>query len=274
MADTTEISWTDSTMNPVIGCTAISEGCINCYAESMNAHRKWTTWGPHGTRRVTSDATWANPLKWQANASKFQAAHGHRQRVFCASLSDVFDNKWPLGVRDRLWALIRATPDLDWQLLTKRPENIARFLPADWGDGYPNVWLGTTTENQETYDRRWSVLWRIPARVRFLSYEPALGPIHSRWEIGCKPDWVIFGGESGRHARDCDSAWARLMRDACMDAGVAFFLKQWGHYGSNPWVVEHGCSLRDAATLDPICNGKGGGLLDGRLHRNFPRSHL
>jgi protein gp37 len=273
MAITTHISWTDSTFNPWIGCTNVSAGCDHCYAETLNSFRGWTQWGPHGVRRETSDATWKHPEKWQRQASAFTCEQGRRRRVFCASLADVFDNKAPPGARDRLWKLIRATPDLDWQLLTKRPQNIHKMLPPDWGDGYPNVWLGTTTEDQETLNQRWPVLASTPARVRFLSYEPAIGPARLLGDPGAmRPDWVIFGGESGPGARTADPQWARDMRDDCQRLGVAFFLKQWGTYESSPLVCEEGLRPQAAMLQDAPANGKGGALLDGRLWREFPAS--
>jgi protein gp37 len=149
-----------------------------------------------------------------------------RRRVFCASLADVFDNQVPPEWRADLWLLIRETPELDWQLLTKRPQNIARMLPSDWSDGYPNVWFGATTENQEEFDRRWPILARIPAIVRFVSYEPAIGLLTLTPSNGHLPDWVICGGESGSHSRMMEPAWARSMRDQCRDLGVPFFMKQ------------------------------------------------
>jgi protein gp37 len=270
MADTTGIEWTDSTFNPWIGCTNISAGCDHCYAETMNAYRGWTQWGPHGERRRTSPATWANPRKWQAGAKAFRRAHGRRRRVFCASLADVFDNRAPAGAREDLFALIRETADLDWQLLTKRPENLARFLPPDWGDGYANVWLGTTTEDHAAYSRRWPILARTPARVRFLSYEPAIGPLGPDHDMA--PDWIISGGESGSKVRIMQPRWARQVRDYCIAHDVAFFHKQWGDYQSNPWVSEEGLIKQQAEARDPKTNGKGGGLLDGRLWRDFPAS--
>jgi protein gp37 len=135
----------------------------------------------------------------------------------------VFDNRAPDGARDDLWQLIRATPQLDWLLLTKRPENIAKMLPADWSSGWSNVWLGTTCEDQAHFDRRWPILRAVPAAVRFISYEPALGPL----SIGsARPSWIICGGESGAGARYMESAWARALRDECAAAGVPFFFKQ------------------------------------------------
>src|SRR5262249_40070407 len=136
-----------------------------------------------------------------------------------------FDNKAPAHARDDLWALIRATPQLDWLLLTKRPENIAKMLPAEWGAGWANVWLGTTCEDQKHFEHRWPILSGVPAAVRFISYEPALGPLVLG---GARPDWVICGGESGAgdHTRYMDPEWARSMRDQCAAGGIAFFMKQ------------------------------------------------
>jgi protein gp37 len=143
--------------------------------------------------------------------------------VFCASLADVFDNQAPAGARDDLFALVRDTPELDWLLLTKRPQNISKMLPADWGNGWPNVWLGTTTENQEEAERRIPRLRSVPAIIRFLSCEPLLEAI--------EPDltgisWVICGGETGRGQREMDPDWVRALQDQCQAAGVAFFMKQ------------------------------------------------
>jgi protein gp37 len=220
LAQNSKIEWTDHTFNPWIGCQKVSPGCDHCYAETMMDHRyHHVEWGPHGDRIRTSPANWRKPLQWA------RAANASRPKVFCASLADVFDNKAPAGARGDLWALIRATPGLDWMLLTKRPENIIRMLPADWGDGWSNIWLGTTCEDQEHFERRWPVLRNVPAAIRFISYEPALGPL----VIGnAHPDWIICGGESGagERTRFMDPAWARSIRDQCDSKGIAFFMKQ------------------------------------------------
>lgn len=257
------IEWCDFTFNPWVGCTKISPACDNCYAEGW-ARRTgqaelWT-----GERRRTTPANWRQPLKWDQQSAAQVAAGGRRLRVFCASLADVFDNQVPDDWRADLWALIRATPNLDWQLLTKRPQNIARMLPPDWGDGWPHVWLGTTVEAQERADRNIPYLLDTPAAVRFLSVEPLLGavdlqqiaihtPRHSMLgpferndtpmllnaltghvsgidEIGARIDWVIVGGESGPNARPMHPDWARQIRDQCAAAGVPFLFKQWGEY--------------------------------------------
>jgi protein gp37 len=146
--------------------------------------------------------------------------------VFCASLADVFDNQVDPDWRQDLYELIRLTPELDWLVLTKRPENCEKMLPFDWLDGFPNVWLGTTAENQTYYDRRWRVLRHVPARAHFISYEPALGPLDIECGEDRLPDWIICGGETGNGARYMKPRWARNLRDQCKGLGVKFFLKQ------------------------------------------------
>lgn len=235
MGETTEIAWTDSTFNAWIGCMKVSAGCDNCYAETMMDKRYGrVSWGQRktdetapsvGTRVRTSAAYWRQPITWNKHYATFQAQHGHRQRVFCASLSDVFDNQVPVAWRLDLWRLIAATPELDWLLLTKRPENIEKMLPRDWPLGFPNVWLGTTAEDQEAFDRRWPILNEITAHVRFISYEPAIGPLSMK-NHRAKPDWMICGGESGKGYRPMSTAWAYSLMEECDRAAVPFFFKQ------------------------------------------------
>lgn len=232
MAEKTEIAWTDSTFNPWIGCQKVSAGCDRCYAEEMMDKRYGRVqWGPHGERVRTSAAYWRQPLTWNKHFAAFQAKHGRRQRVFCASLADVFDNQAPVGARADLWRLIWDTPNLDWLLLTKRPENIVDMLPESWSshrDEWRNVWLGVTAENQQEFNRRWPVLSRVPhVAVKFISYEPAIGPLDNIYATaGQSPDWIICGGESGRGYRDMPELWADDVREMCRDAGAAFFMKQ------------------------------------------------
>jgi protein gp37 len=251
MAETT-IGWADFTFNPWTGCTKVSPGCDHCYAEGWAKRSGHVQWGPHAARRRTAAATWLAPLKWNLAA----AQAGRRARVFCASLADVFDNHASIlpDWRADLWSLIAATPHLDWLLLTKRPQNIARMLPPTWCGGWPNVWLGTTVENQTEANRRILHLLDTPARVRFLSCEPLLGPVAldmiltdemgiyalsgifsdgsgpSGFSQGPGIDWVICGGESGPGARPMHPDWARSLRDQCAMEGVPFFFKQWGEW--------------------------------------------
>ncbi|MEK6290091.1 MAG: phage Gp37/Gp68 family protein [Paraburkholderia tropica] len=182
MSENSKIEWTDHTFNPFIGCTKVSPGCDNCYAEHMmdtRMHR--VKWGPGQPRARTSAANWREPVRWNARHEEFFAAHGRRQRVFCASLADVFDNAVPAAWRRDLAALIEATPALDWQLLTKRIGNAAAMLVDMFPSGTPDhVWLGATVVNQTEADRDVPKLLATPARVRFLSIEPMLGYIDIR----------------------------------------------------------------------------------------------
>lgn len=263
MAENSNIEWCDHTFNPWIGCTKVSPACDNCYAEAHDNRFGGGHWGPHAPRRRTSESNWKKPLTWNRKAGK----DGTRPRVFCASLADVFDNKVPEDWRSDLWELIRATPNLDWLLLTKRPQNFQKMLPDDWGSGYRNVWLGTTVENQKEADRRIPHLLRVPCVIRFLSCEPLIQPIDlnrihetfdgglgQKWE-SCitgrafdvwsdrdtegwpKIHWVIVGGESGPHARPMNPNWVRSLRDQCQAANTAFFFKQWGEWA--PLLPDH-----------------------------------
>lgn len=169
MAETTNIAWTDSTFNPWMGCSKVSPGCDHCYAEVSTPSRTMhVMWGPHEARRRTSAANWNLPRRWNAAHEEFFAANGRRRRVFCASLADVFDNQVELAWREDLWKLVRETPNIDWLILTKRIGNVAKMMPADWGSGYRNVWLGITAVNQVEADRDIPKLLNVPAAVRWL----------------------------------------------------------------------------------------------------------
>lgn len=265
MGADSKIEWTDHTFSPWVGCTKISPGCDHCYAESW-AKRTGGAALWQGERRRTTAANWRQPLKWNREA----AAAGIRQRVFCSSLADVFDNQVPAEWRDDLWRLIFATPHLDWLLLSKRPQNIATMLPRD-GDflgarwPWPGVWLGTTVENQAEADRRIPHLLAVPKAKWFLSCEPLLGPIRfdrvpgfNRLGLDVSRLWVIAGGESGPGARPMHPDWARLLRDQCAAAGVPFLFKQWGEWQWGEWAGE--------MLARRIGKKAAGRLLDGVLH--------
>jgi len=283
MADRTKIEWTDATWNPVRGCTRVSEGCRNCYAEVMAARFSDPgQWGHGIARRVTlpngtTDHRWTGkvalaehlldqPLRWRAP-----------RHVFVNSTSDLFHESIPEDWIDRVFAVMALAPQHTFQVLTKRPERMRRYLQALdirrlvraalpfiagkdnevalWDIPLPNVWLGTSIENQITADERIPVLLDTLAAVRFVSAEPLLGPVRlpgliqyaspgncvsidGDWwhEPGscslCRPalDWIITGGESGPGARPMHPDWARMLRDQCHEAGVAFFFKQWGEW--------------------------------------------
>lgn len=263
MAENSAIEWTDHTFNPWEGCQKVGPGCDNCYAETRNARfvpkndpARGTApnWGPGAPRRRTSAANWNKPLQWNRDAEAFASANGGRkQRVFCASLADVFDNAVDPKWRRDLFDLIARTPALDWLLLTKRIGNV-RAMVQDCGfTALPsNVWLGATIVNQAEADRDIHKLLSAPAAVRFLSMEPLLGPVNLSWCLGrfyekesvfyrsdtpppgresLHIDWVIVGGESGDGARPMHPDWARDLRDQCKAASVPFLFKQWGEWG-------------------------------------------
>jgi len=279
MAGFSKIEWTDSTFNPWVGCTKIKRpgrtpsACDFCYAEKWAKRSGQVAWG-NNPRRRTTEAYWRSPLRWNVQSADFYRKHGRRRRVFCASLADIFDNQVDAEWRADLFGLVRQCDQIDWQILTKRPQNIRKMLPRDWGDGYPNVWLGTTAEDAESYRQRVGHLLALPAVVRFVSYEPALGPL-GKIKVGDRtPDWIIIGGESGVRtdlARPTQPQWARDVIVECRQYGVAPFLKQWGAYSNNPLVLEDGLSIKEAMRADPPENGKGGGKLDGKILREFPR---
>jgi protein gp37 len=246
MAENSKIEWCDHTMNFWIGCQEVSGACDSCYARVQNEHWKWVNgWGPDGERRRTSASNWHKLRLWNRKAGE----QGVRHKVFSNSLSDFFDNHKDVSIaRREAWHYIEQSPSLDFLILTKRPQNIAKMLPdpetgvKPWADGWPNVWLGTTTENQEEADRRIPHLLNAPAAKHFLSCEPLLGPVTVARSLliaaseepgpdaNAKIDWVIAGGESGPNARPWHPDWARSLRDQCAAAGVPFFWKQNGEY--------------------------------------------
>ncbi|WP_346773654.1 phage Gp37/Gp68 family protein [Sphingomonas sp. S-NIH.Pt1_0416] len=265
MAENSAIEWTDHTFNPWEGCQKAGPGCELCYAEKRNARFGGgiaPNWGPGAPRRRTSPSNWRKPLRWDADAAAFYAQHGRRQRVFCASLADVFDNAVDPAWRTDLFDLIKATPNLDWLLLTKRIGNVEKMTA---GTGFPeNVWLGATVVNQVEAERDIPKLATINAEVRFLSIEPLLRPIELGEHLIYRPcpnslgglqmdpstgmyeccsrcdwtgigdelaiHWVIVGGESGVGARPMHPDWARGIRDRCAAAGIPFLFKQWGEH--------------------------------------------
>jgi protein gp37 len=241
-----EISWTHLTFNPWSGCTKVSEACSFCYAEAAPApRRRGAVWGPTAERKLALDSYWRGPIKWNAVA----ADAGVRLRVFCASMADVFEDRPDLEPwRLRLWDLIGRTPNLDWLLLTKRPAKMASWAQEHgWLD---NAWAGVSIENQKNGQSKIWHLLRVPAKIRFLSCEPLLGPLDfsamttdppgSGFALmdglgridGSDPQisWIIVGGESGPLARPMHPAWARAIRDQAKKAGVAFHFKQWGEW--------------------------------------------
>lgn len=272
------ISWTDQTWNPIRGCSRVSQGCVNCYAESMAARFSGPGQPYEGLARMTpSGARWtgevrlveehlADPLRWK-----------RPRRVFVNSMSDLFHEKLAFEDISAVFRTCMFAERHTFQILTKRPgrmleyvEHVTRRKPAHGpADGerilgqqwpLPNVWLGVSVEDQKTADERIPLLLQCPAAVRWVSYEPALGPVDFSFpqslfpegpsrccydmDCGCLGmptdpppwffpkgegiDWIVVGGESGPHARPFDLAWARSIVEQCAAAGVACFVKQMG----------------------------------------------
>ncbi|PWC92999.1 phage Gp37/Gp68 family protein [Azospirillum sp. TSO5] len=270
MAKNSKIEWTTHTFNPWWGCLKVSPACKHCYAESWAKRTGHDIWGVNAERRFFGDKHWSEPLKWNADAAGAEI----RPRVFCASMADVFEDRRDLDTaRDRLWSLIEGTPNLDWLLLTKRPEMVSALAP--WKEKWPeNVWLGTTVENQTWADERLPKLAEIPAAVRFISAEPLLGPLDlGNWISTI--DWVITGGESGPKARPSSPSWFRDLMNQCMAADVSFHFKQWGD-----WAPGQGISLakvrsalaEDGTTMLRLGKKVAGRTLDGTIWDGLPRA--
>ncbi len=286
MAEISEISWTDATFNPWWGCTKVSPACDNCYAERDSKRygfgetgSQFPIWGKDSQRRFFGDKHWNQPRKWNAQAEK----DGKRLRVFCASMADVMEDRRDLDEwRVKLWKLIEETPNLDWLLLTKRPQNFRRFLPEAWIESpMQNVWGMTTVESPQ-YLWRVDSLLKTPFSIRGLSCEPIVAPLDLEYpkelfpdgpqmccsghDCGCmgKPcepptiwglDWVIAGGESGPSARPADPNIYRLLRDQCVSWKVPFHFKQWGEFNADQVRVGKKAAGRE---------------LDGRTWDEFP----
>jgi len=336
MGENSKIEWTDHTFNPWWGCTHVHEGCRHCYAETW-ANRFGVKWGPNGVRRLCSEDVWRQPLKWNRKAEQLQQRArvfcASMADVFEDWSGPILDksgevwtkpylqsewdrNNWhtcdietmkrdPQGwqyvtmddVRRELFRLIDATPWLDWQLLTKRPENIERMWPersvrtrdqivdymkATQGLCRANVWLGTSISAQESwYKQRGPLLECRPlAPVLFVSAEPLLGPVcdivHGDGQDDI--DWVICGGESGIKARPMDPRWVRSFRDQCQATNTSFFFKQWGewlphsqtqYFGGHFSLPRHKFDDDNLATR--VGKQAAGRLLDGREWNEFPR---
>jgi protein gp37 len=251
------IEWTDHTFNPWIGCTKVSPGCAHCYAETLMATRYGRVkWGKGQKRERTSEANWKKPCFWNTKEDVLEMSRTpgprRRPRVFCASLADWLDEEVDAAWLADLLVLVHDCANLDWLLLSKRPQNWRARLEAAlafmdaagirhdvkvWIDSWlkgtapANVWIGTTVEDQQRADERIPALLKIPARVRFLSCEPLLESLQLQHWLGTTNiHWVICGGESGPGARPMHPDWARSLRDQCQAAGVAFFFKQWGNW--------------------------------------------
>lgn len=285
MSARTKIEWTDTTWNVVVGCSKVSEGCRSCYAirdawrlahnpklgivggdesvphELLNPYRILV-------EKVGGKINWTGDLHFFEERLNLPTHLRRASKIFINSLSDLFHERLSFERVDQVFHVAARNDRHDFQVLTKRSERMKNYskrmaglaigeieseshpeiqFPKTWP--LPNVWLGVTVENEETAAERIPALIDTPAAVRWISYEPALGPINwKRWLKGI--DWVVCGGESGPGARPMQPEWARAARDACEEAGVPYFFKQWGG------------------------KKKAGRVLDGRTHNDFPKSRI
>jgi protein gp37 len=305
---TTKIEWTEDTFNPAAGCIRASPGCDHCYAAEMSlrleaialakqakgeavpaslakyigvaGRTKQGTAAFNGTINLDWEAL-NEPLKWRKP-----------KMVFPFSMSDAFHRSIPDTFLNATFKVIAQTPHITYQVLTKRPDRALEYQREYWPEGLPrNVWLMTSTENQQTYDERVPYLVQVKAAVRGLSMEPLLGHVEmgllgtlpsnisSQYALFAdKIHWVIAGGESGRNARPMHPDWARSVRDQCVEADVPFFFKQHGAwwpgefgrlYPSNHKVVD----FADGQQMVNLGKKEAGRLLDGREWSQYPEVH-
>lgn len=262
MAEHTGIEWTDATFSPWLGCQKLSAGCDNCWAERLDTMNGGTHWTQRAARQIVAETTWSKPVQWNRKV----AALGHRMKVLCGSVCDVFElNTEVPGLetaRARLWTLIDSTPNLAWLLLTKRPQYIEGMVPLKWlrASRWPrNCFCGVSVENSN-FKKRIDCLLRVPAPLLFVSCEPLLGRLDL--DAYLKPNgrgrsigWIIAGGENGWGVRPSHPDWFRLLRDQCRSAGVPFFFKTWG-------------------SATKLAHGMKSDLLDGEVCRDYPTQLL
>lgn len=287
----TSIEWADMVWNPTTGCTKVSAGCKNCYADVI-AKRFW------GERKFTDVRVHRErldqPLHWRKP-----------RRVFVNSMSDLFHDDVPVRFIGMVWSRMLECPQHQFMILTKRPTRmrdvVTRLVDEGKRKGLreaSNIWLGVSAEDQATANQRIPLLLQTPAAVRFVSCEPLLGPVDlfdhlhhiDEWRgFDYNPGlgWVICGGESGPHARPMHPNWALSLRDQCSEAGVPFFFKQWGEWqlvestqgwkltGDSNFPAMHPSLGTAWASSDPFVKvGKkaAGRLLDGREWNEYPEA--
>lgn len=238
MAQKSTIEWTDTTWNPVTGCTKVSKGCDNCYAERFSERFRGVPGHPFetGFDLTLRPERLAQPLSWKRS-----------RMVFVNSMSDLFHKKIPVSYISQVFQSMEQAPWHIFQVLTKRSSLLRRFVNERYAGGQtpPHIWLGVSIEDRAALVRL-KHLQEARASVRFVSFEPLVGPIGPVNLTGIH--WAIAGGESGPRARVVDPGWLRELRDQCLDSGVAFFFKQWG--GRTPKA--------------------GGNTLDGRKWLDYP----
>lgn len=228
----TQIEWTDATWNPVAGCSIVTAGCTNCYAmqmakrlEAMNVDKYKGL-----TRRSGKRTIWNGVVREDNSALAIPYSWKKPKKIFVNSMSDLFHEQVSDQFILEVWQVMRATPHHNYQILTKRPKRMAQLVAKYIRDVLPNVWLGTSIENADVVGRA-DDLRAIPAAIRFISFEPLIGPVGAVNLSNIH--WAIVGGESGNAARPIREEWIDEIYEQCSDQQTAFFFKQWGTWGAD-----------------------------------------
>jgi len=276
MGDKTGIEWTDATWNPIRGCSRVSEGCMNCYAETVANRFKGVGMPYEGL--IAKGGQWNGKIKLVEKMLDQPIRWTKPRMVFVNSMSDLFHENVPEYYIDKIFAVMALSPKHTFQILTKRPERMYKYFQmgllesriavhmdemTDKSVNWPsmlnlplkNVWLGVSVEDQVTHDLRIPFLVDTPAAVRWVSAEPLIRSVYFDSRLH-KLDWVVVGGESGPNARPMNPEWAKIIRDQCAEANVDFFFKQWGQFN------EQG---------ESVGKKKAGSTLDGNKHKNWPQ---
>lgn len=227
-----QIEWTDATWNPVAGCSAVSAGCTHCYAIEMA--RRLEAMGvdkyANLTRRSGGRTVWTGTVREDPRSLDAPLRWRKPRKIFVNSMSDLFHEDVSEAFIAQVWEVMRQTPHHSYQILTKRPERMAQVLKSSPSWVLPNAWLGTSVEDQEAAERI-GYLREVPATIRFISFEPLIGSVG---QVDLSDiHWAIVGGESGRGARPIREEWIDQIHEQCLDAGTAFFFKQWGAWGKD-----------------------------------------
>ena len=227
MAGLSDIEWTDATWNPISGCRVLSPGCTNCYAMRMASRLQAMGHAAYAdtTRKSGGRPVWTGVVHLNEAALDVPLGWRGPRKIFVNSMSDLFQDGVPDRFVGRVWDVMEAAPQHIFQILTKRPENMLRIAKENRLPRLPNVWLGTSVENAD-YKSRIATLRKVPARVRFISFEPLLGSVGRVNMKGIH--WAIVGGESGPRARPMEQSWIDEIHEQCEMYGTAFFFKQWG----------------------------------------------
>lgn len=231
MADS-QIEWTDATWNPVAGCSIVSAGCTHCYAMEMARRLEAMGVGKYAglTKKVGKRTVWNGLVREDVGALTIPLRWRKPRKIFVNSMSDLFHERVSDDFILSVWRVMRDTPQHNYQILTKRPERLLEMVSTLFGGILPNVWLGTSIENAEVASRV-EHLRKIPAAIRFISFEPLIGSVGAIDLAGIH--WAIVGGESGNSARPIREEWIDEIFEQCLTTNTAFFFKQWGTWGKD-----------------------------------------